>query len=94
MFLLSLSAAFKIKRRCKRLIELARMGLEREKRPLHNFNFEHFTSLFHRGGQRKLEKRERYRNGFFSLNCQIYNVVVTIVIAKAPPYYPLLCVAC
>ena len=28
----------------------------------------------------------------FSLNCQIYDVLVTIVIAKALPYYPLLCV--
>ena len=27
-------------------------------------------------------------------NCQIYDVLITIVFVKAPPYYPLLCVAC
>lgn len=53
---------FKMKRRCKRLIELARMGLEREKRPPYNCNFEHFTSLFHRRRQRKMEKCEKCRN--------------------------------
>ena len=40
-------------------------GLEREKRPLHNLNFEHFTSLFHRGRQRKKEKCEKCRNDCF-----------------------------
>ena len=55
MFALSLFE-FKMKRRCKRLIELARMGLEREKRPPHNFNFEHFTSLFFRWTTKKKGK--------------------------------------
>ena len=42
----------KMRIRCNRLIELVRTGLEREKRPPHNFNFEHFTSLLHRGRQK------------------------------------------
>ena len=45
MFVLNLSE-FKIRIKCRRLIELTRTGLEREKRPPHNFSFEHFTSLF------------------------------------------------
>ena len=93
IFVLSLSE-FKMRIRRKRLVEIARTGLERGKRPPHNFNFRHFTLLFPKGRQRKNEKCEKCRNDrVCSLNCLIYGVLVTIVTAKAPPYCPLLCVA-
>lgn len=77
--------------KCKRLIELARTGLERKKRPPKFWTFHvvvsrRTTKNWKSAWSVELITLARWIVRFMT------DILVTIVIAKAPPYYLLLCV--